>query len=101
MVKNILLEEARIGWDSFDSWGSAISLHYAICDFMLSRGFDVPDEWEYSNPYGMVDDDCYDFRMIAELLDGKERHTQWMYLFHAGEVMHRYEAQLVLAGKDY
>lgn len=48
-----LKSEAMVGWDSYDRWGSAMSLWFDVCDELTRRQLRTPARWEYrAGPLG-------------------------------------------------
>lgn len=91
----------RDTFDSGDAYGSVVMWHFAVCDAMQDRSFYIPSEWEFTpSPFGS-DEDAYEYQAVTEELEDLDFATAGRMLTHAGNVLHRYAAQLRLSGQDY
>jgi hypothetical protein len=95
-------------WE-FDPWGSALGLHFAICDVLhaIGESGDALARWEFRpSPFavadtlpGLIESEDYSVSALAEsVIDGVISVED---LVRAGEVLSRYTALAVLAGRDY
>jgi len=79
-----------------DPWGTAMAWHFAIADRLWADGHYVPAEWQYSHGASAWTepeaDDFYGTECVGQSAED---------LLHAGNVLHRFEALCVLAGRDY
>jgi hypothetical protein len=93
---------------SHDPWGSALSLHFAICDVLTAAGGadDALAEWDYHR--GAVAPET-----LAEIAGGEDYTAAALAesliagvltvadLVRAGNVLQRYETLAKRAGRDY
>lgn len=88
MKKSQLIKELRFINGLCDPWGSALNLHFAICDELYYRDPNlVPPQWEYS-PGMFSGSDPRDFeRYEAELCKVETTEN----LLWAGRILMRYE----------
>jgi hypothetical protein len=98
---NPVLDAFREAFDSYDPWGSALSAHFDIAECLYRHGVPVPSEWEFSPGLAAQQELGEDASMFAIDCDLFMSSGYVSNLIHAGNVLQRYKAQCVLAGKDY
>ncbi len=81
-------------FDSYDPWGSNISVMFTIANELHMRG-NVPHEWEYGP--GAVADPREEDDYLYEIC--KATNTEVLIKF--GNVLERYDNKLRLADKNY
>lgn len=99
MSKNQVIEEFRMNFDDGDAWGSTIGFHFAIADYLQNNAPElIPEEWEY-RAGASTDTEDFHYTQLEELTEAGVATIE--DIVHAGKVLHRYSAQLELAGLDY
>ena len=81
--------EFRLGYDSYDKWGSVLMAFFNVAETLDAWGEDVPAEWEFSPGLGEPE--------AAEWLDGFDADT----LVDFGNVLNRWSNLLRSRGDDY
>lgn len=92
------------GWDSFDPWGSAMSIAFDVAEALVVLDADVPDEWHYhASPFVKA----YEEGDVLE--EGVEDIIAWVReglitieeLRTGGDLAIRAAAELEAAGRSY
>lgn len=100
-MKNPIIEEYRIARDSYDPWGSALSWHFAIADYLTDMGQATPSAWEYQQSLFGSDHEAYEYKVIEEIFSTTAISYQVESLVNAGNVLGRYSNLCREAGLDY
>lgn len=88
-----LLFFIRLSHDG-DAWGTCMLAFFGLADYMHSKGYPIPDSWQYRPGLSMDPDDyiyneCRRLRLSA---------TQCLRL---GRILERWHSILKARGKDY
>lgn len=88
-----LKEEFKFSGDSGDPWGSCLSVHFQLADYLhFKRSASVPQHWEYSPGLGSdIDPEWENFF----------ESTPLEQLIQFGNILERYANILRTQGKDY
>ncbi len=91
-----LKAELRLDDIKYDPWGTAMSWHFALCDWLHFRtSEDVPCEWQYSPGAASDIDENDEYKHEAFVAEEVET------LLDFGHLLDRYTDKLRLAGRDY
>jgi hypothetical protein len=87
--------DLMVGWDSYDPWGSAMSLFFDVAGEMYRRDMEIPDAWRY-RPGLDADhaDNTYQAAILAECAEDES-------LDRLGRVLHRLTESLDRQGRSY
>lgn len=98
-TRNPIIEYLRDGWDSGDTYGSTVSVLFAIADVLteLDPAL-VPADWQFrQSPFG-PDTEAWEYEAIHEAMaDGATVED----LQHAAKVFERLDTMNRLTGLEY
>lgn len=99
-TRNPIIERLRDSFDSYDMYGSTVSVLFAIADVLteIDPGL-VPAEWEFrQSPFGSDTED-YNYQVIIEAM--RDDGATLEHLEHAAKVFERLDRLNRLTGLEY
>lgn len=80
---------------SGDWWGSCMGWMFALADYMVESGLEVPVDWEFhQSPFG-ADKDAYEYLELEAIAPDIESMKKF------GRVLWRLHDKLKFLGRDY
>lgn len=89
-----LKSELMMSFDSYDRWGSAMSMFFDVAEELYRRGEDIPEEWQFrAGAGGVGEPETYE----AEIINDADSAD----ILRLGRVLHQYTNMLKRAGESY
>lgn len=98
-TRNPVIEYLRDGFDTYDIYGSTVSVLFALADVLteIDPGL-VPEEWEFRQSMGGSDTESWEYQTIHEAL---QAGATTEHLEHAAKVFGRLDRMNRLTGLEY